>query len=185
MSAQGRRTRGRIVATAESLFAARGYSATSVDDIADACAVSKGTVYHYFSDKTELFSAAYAQAWARVRDTVSVDETTWPTSVSDGVRTILAATTVASPTIGLLVADAETAIGVARRRGIEQDCYATLLRSSLGGTQPTAHGDEHFVDVAVGLLTDLIHDTLGRPLPAPDSDVISWLVGGLDTAESE
>lgn len=139
-------------------------------------------MYHYFSDKTELFSAAYEQAWARVRGTVTMNESA---SVSDGVRTILAATTGASPTIRALVADAETAIGVARRRNIERNCYAGLLQLSLAGTQPSGLGDEHFVDVALGLLADLIHDTLGRPLPAPDSDVISWLVGGLESVESE
>jgi len=44
-----------IVARARSLFAASGFDATSIDDIAEAAGVAKGGVYHHFASKEALF----------------------------------------------------------------------------------------------------------------------------------
>ncbi|HEY1392215.1 MAG TPA: TetR/AcrR family transcriptional regulator [Methylibium sp.] len=43
-----------ILANAAQLFAQRGYSATSMNEVAEACGLSKPTLYHYFRDKYEL-----------------------------------------------------------------------------------------------------------------------------------
>jgi TetR/AcrR family transcriptional repressor of mexJK operon len=58
-----RRTRGRRLASgpaildaATSLFLARGYQATSMDDIAALAQVSKQTIYTHFTNKEELFA---------------------------------------------------------------------------------------------------------------------------------
>ena len=48
--------RGLILVRAAALFAARGYSATTMLDVAAACAVGKATLYHYFRDKRELLA---------------------------------------------------------------------------------------------------------------------------------
>ena len=47
-------TREQIVARAAALFAERGYSATSMNDVAQACGVSKPALYHYVADKQQL-----------------------------------------------------------------------------------------------------------------------------------
>lgn len=44
-----------IAKTALYLFAQKGYSATSVEEIADAAGIGKGTVYDYFPSKEEIF----------------------------------------------------------------------------------------------------------------------------------
>jgi AcrR family transcriptional regulator len=43
-----------ILARAAALFADQGYTATSMNDIAAACGVSKAGLYHYYRDKREL-----------------------------------------------------------------------------------------------------------------------------------
>jgi TetR/AcrR family transcriptional regulator len=43
-----------ILAGAADLFARRGYLGTSMNDVAEACRVSKGSLYHYYRDKDEL-----------------------------------------------------------------------------------------------------------------------------------
>jgi AcrR family transcriptional regulator len=48
--------RALILDRAAELFARRGYSAASMSHVAAACAMSKATLYHYFSDKTALLA---------------------------------------------------------------------------------------------------------------------------------
>ena len=47
-------TREEILAAAARLFARQGYPGTSMNEVAEACAVSKPSLYHYFKDKHEL-----------------------------------------------------------------------------------------------------------------------------------
>ena len=68
-----RRTRNRdaILSAAETLFGARGIEAVSIDEIAEAADLAKGTVYNHFADKdalaAEIAAAARADGEARVR----------------------------------------------------------------------------------------------------------------------
>ena len=50
-------SRERLLEAAAKVFAARGYEAASVDEIATAAGLSKGAVYWNFSSKDELFHA--------------------------------------------------------------------------------------------------------------------------------
>ena len=43
-----------ILARAAELFAQRGYTATSMNEVAEACGVSKPSLYHYVRDKDQL-----------------------------------------------------------------------------------------------------------------------------------
>lgn len=47
-------TREEILAAAARLFANKGYPGTSMNEVAEACSVSKPTLYHYVRDKHEL-----------------------------------------------------------------------------------------------------------------------------------
>lgn len=60
LDAAKRRKRLRILKAAESLFAHHGYRKTSIDDVARQAGVSKGTVYLYFKNKTDLLMHAIA-----------------------------------------------------------------------------------------------------------------------------
>lgn len=43
-----------IIEAAARLFAEKGFDGTSVDDIAEACGVAPGLIYHYFDSKAEI-----------------------------------------------------------------------------------------------------------------------------------
>jgi len=47
--------RNTILAAAEKLFARDGYTATSLDRVAEEVEISKGTIYLYFKNKEDLF----------------------------------------------------------------------------------------------------------------------------------
>ena len=52
---------GEILAAALALFAAHGFAATRLEDVADRAGVSKGTIYLYFPTKEALFRAVVRQ----------------------------------------------------------------------------------------------------------------------------
>lgn len=52
---------GEILEAALTVFIARGYAATRMDDVARSADISKGTLYLYFANKAELFKAAVRQ----------------------------------------------------------------------------------------------------------------------------
>jgi TetR/AcrR family transcriptional regulator len=55
-----------ILARAAELFARRGYTAASMNEVAAACAVSKATLYHYVRDKHALLAQITAEHVARL-----------------------------------------------------------------------------------------------------------------------
>ena len=58
--------RGRILREARLLFTAQGYAAVSMQQIADAAAVNKATLYHHFRDKEDLFLSVMVQEFHRL-----------------------------------------------------------------------------------------------------------------------
>ncbi|UXH79926.1 TetR/AcrR family transcriptional regulator [Roseateles amylovorans] len=67
-------TREEILAQAARLFANQGFPATSMNQVAEACEVSKPTLYHYVRDKHELLAQicqSHLQHLAHLVDEVS------------------------------------------------------------------------------------------------------------------
>lgn len=65
-------TRGKILAVAKELFAARGYFGVSMQDLADTLGVSKAALYYHFPGKEKLFLAAvekvFTALWGEIRE---------------------------------------------------------------------------------------------------------------------
>ncbi|MDR5682984.1 MAG: TetR/AcrR family transcriptional regulator [Armatimonadota bacterium] len=55
LAAQKDHTRGRILQAARTVFAARGYHGTTMDDVAREAGLSKGALYVHFPGKEDLF----------------------------------------------------------------------------------------------------------------------------------
>ncbi len=52
-------TRRRILDAARDLYAEQGWAATPIDEVVRAAGVTKGALYHHFSDKADLLRAVY------------------------------------------------------------------------------------------------------------------------------
>jgi AcrR family transcriptional regulator len=68
------KTREKIIKNALKIFANKGFFRTTVDDIAQATGVAKGTVYLYFKDKQDLYVATIDEHFNRALETLSAIE---------------------------------------------------------------------------------------------------------------
>ena|SRR5258708_944658 len=68
--AQAAATREELLAQSLALFAKRGVSNTSLDDVATAAGVTKGAIYWHFRNKDELFQAILDRIRSRWHDRV-------------------------------------------------------------------------------------------------------------------
>jgi AcrR family transcriptional regulator len=64
-------TRSDLIAAARGLFAERGYAAVGTEEIVRAAGVTRGALYHHFSDKRGLFEAVYSQIEAELAERIS------------------------------------------------------------------------------------------------------------------
>jgi AcrR family transcriptional regulator len=80
MESSGNRTK--MVATAQRLFAERGYASVSVDEIAAAAGLTKGAIYYSFKDKRDMFRAASAATLDAIVEHVEAS------SIDEGEHTI-------------------------------------------------------------------------------------------------
>lgn len=67
MQQRSEETRQKILQAAEALFAQKGYDATGVADLCEACGVSKGAFYHHFPTKQAVF-LALLEDWLKQLD---------------------------------------------------------------------------------------------------------------------
>ncbi len=56
-ASQAAASRAKLIASARRLFEAKGYSATSTEEVLQATGLTRGALYHHFRDKQALFAA--------------------------------------------------------------------------------------------------------------------------------
>jgi AcrR family transcriptional regulator len=136
MSSQAERraaTIAAISASARSLFGARGFEATSVDDIAEGAGVAKGAVYHHFDSKDAIFSAVLEAVQADIhRATVgraASFEGDIADMMADGVERYLLAAS-APPVRRILLIDGPAVIGWRRWREVDDRYFGAATRAA-------------------------------------------------------
>jgi AcrR family transcriptional regulator len=67
-------SRRRILEAAVRVFAARGYEASRVGEVAQEAGVAYGLVYHYFGSKEAVLEAVFREAWGRLLRAVAAAE---------------------------------------------------------------------------------------------------------------
>lgn len=92
MTAKSRReeyaeaTKEAIVKSGLELFAEKGYLRASLDEVADHARVSKGAVYHHFTNKREVFEAVFSMvsssSISHLRTRVSADPDAGSTNIA-------------------------------------------------------------------------------------------------------
>ena len=78
------RTRQAILHASKQLFLDRGYAGTRVNNITDACGISRAGFYTYFRDKREIFNTLGGQTYHELQELISaLDELPRPCARAD------------------------------------------------------------------------------------------------------
>jgi len=147
------RTRAQLVTTARELFLAHGYTATSLERVAETAGFSKGAVYSNFRNKDELCLA--------VLDAIHDEQ-------ADSVNTALSATTTLDELLAALREWAEQNIGDQAWTALEVE-FATNVRHDERVRSALASRDKA-IRAALTELLATHAERLDVTLPLPPAD---------------
>jgi AcrR family transcriptional regulator len=155
MAVKGRReeyagvTRAAIVDAAINRFGEDGFGGTSIDAVADAARVSKGAVYHHFSDKAELFEAAFITMEERLQNEVieAIVGITDPWALLRcGVDRFLEACAEAQFR-RIVLEEAPAALGWSRWKEVEERYFLAMVSAAFEGLS-----EDGLIDVPPGMV---------------------------------
>jgi len=77
-AAQSEATRAKLLAAARALFGERGFAAVGTEEVVRAAGVTRGALYHQFTDKRDLFRAVFEQVEGELIQSAAQHETEHP-----------------------------------------------------------------------------------------------------------
>jgi AcrR family transcriptional regulator len=150
--AEARATRDALIEAALDLFTERGYSAVGTEEIVARAKLTRGALYHHFTDKRDLFRAVFERVegdlMERIGRTMTGAENPWELIIA-GMRAFLDACE--EPAVKQIsLTDAPAVLGWQEWREIDNRHGLGLTRAALDGaeqaglirpiaTEPMAH----------------------------------------------
>ncbi|WZH36891.1 MAG: TetR family transcriptional regulator [Microbacterium enclense] len=133
-AADAARTAHRVLGSATSLFAARGFADVSLDDVARSAEVTRGAVYHHYRNKAALFTAVAARLQAEIAAAVAAAAENAGPDPSDQLRAGSHAfldTITSGAAVQVLLIDAPAVIGWREWRRLDEENSEAHLREAL------------------------------------------------------
>lgn len=156
-TADAARTAERILQSASTLFATRGYAHVSLDDVAQDAGVTRGAIYHHYLNKRGLFGAVAARLQAQVAAAVVAAAEGAPSSPSSQLRAGSHAfldTITSSSFVRILLVDAPAVVGWQEWRRLDDENSVTHLREALRNV----HVTEALVDATAAHLSGAMNE---------------------------
>ena len=128
-------TRDALIDAGLELFAERGYSAVGTEEIVKRARVTRGALYHHFTDKRDLFRAVHdrveQELVAQVAGKMEGVTDPWEVMVT-GTRAFLDACE-SGPVKQIALSDAPAVLGWQEWRQIDERYGLGLMKAALGG----------------------------------------------------
>src|ERR1700722_11773271 len=156
-------TRTAVVDAARALFVAKGFEATSVDEIARASQSSKGAVYHHFQDKQAIFAEVFRASQAAIMQAVlppAIDHTQPWEQALHAISAVLR-WYAEDDVMRMLVRESAGALGWDRKQALDEEIALPILRAVLN--QLIEAGE--VAPMPVGVTAELILALLNRTAP--------------------
>lgn len=120
----------RLIRSARASFGRDGYAATSLDAVTADAGVTKGSLYHHFAGKTDLFEAVFERLAAELSEQVAAaalrEQDTWQVAYA-GIRGFLDVSE--QPAVQrIMLLDAPSVLGWERVREIEAEHGLALIK---------------------------------------------------------
>ena len=144
----------RLLRAAADLFAREGFAAASLDAVASAAGVTKGSLYHHFDGKVALFEAVAerqeAELSQRVAAIAAAERDPWQVAYA-GVRAFLDESQ--DPAFQrIMLLDGPSVLGWERIRAIEAEHGLALIKAVLGQLMEIGQIRRHDVEVLSHLI---------------------------------
>jgi AcrR family transcriptional regulator len=183
-------TRAALVAAGRRLFGARGFAATSVDELAREARVTTGALYHHFPTKAALFEAVFLQAHSELltaAGNASAQAADPIELLSLGFESFLDA--VVHPDVQrILITDAPAVLGLERFTELDEQLAFPVLVVALraaeeaGQLRVGAGNPEILARLLLGTLTRAAMLIAGSPTPASTRDEVADTIRGILSA---
>jgi AcrR family transcriptional regulator len=153
-------TRAALVAAARELFAERGYAAVGTEEIVQRAGVTRGALYHHFSDKQDLMRAVLhdlSRELAEASAAAALKETDQWRQILAAIDAFLDACT--DPAIQRIVmTDAPSVLGWDEWREIDTQYGLGLVKASLANAMETGLIERQPVDPLAHLLVGALDE---------------------------
>jgi AcrR family transcriptional regulator len=158
---RGRATRAQLIAVATRLFATRGYDATSIEAVLAESGVSRGSLYHHFKGKEELFLAVMEEVGAQATGPAAGAMAAAPDPLAALRIGCLAWVRLAGDPVvrQVMLIDAPAVLGWQRWRDLDEQGPLGVIRGLLAaaaesGRVPARHVDA-FAHIVLAALNEL------------------------------
>src|SRR5919107_6295351 len=170
---QPEETRAALVAAARSLFAERGYSGVGTEEIVQRAGVTRGALYHHFTDKEDLMRAVLndlSRGVAEASATAALKETDQWRQILAAVEAFLDACT--DPAVQrIMMTDAPSVLGWDEWREIDTQYGLGLVKASLENAMETGLIERQPVDPLAHLIVGALDEAAMYIARAPDAGV--------------
>ena len=172
-------TRTALLDAAHSLFVAHGFAGTSTPDICAAAGLTRGALYHHWTDKSDLLRAVLEREAAAVRAAID-DAASHATSAQDALRLGADAYLAAMAERGrtrLLLVEGPAVLGAAETAALDASHAAAALRQ---GLRAALRRDESFI-AALSNLVSAAFDRAALDIdagadPAATRKAMRWVI---------
>lgn len=132
-AADAARTADRILQEAVKLFASRGYSHVSLDDVAQCAGVTRGAVYHHYRNKKGLFGSVAERLQTELAGAIvnAADRAMSPAEKLRAGSHAFLDTITSSGFVRILLVDAPSVVGWQEWRRVDSENSAAHLREAL------------------------------------------------------
>jgi AcrR family transcriptional regulator len=167
-----------ILRGAAAAFARTGFAATSMEDVAEACGVTKLIVYRHFESKEELYRAILQRVFDRQAEELR-QGLEHPSQSGLGARTLLTVAREDPPAFTLLWRHAPREAQFAAYALELRSMAVRAVRDLMAIDSDDVHFDEWSAAVVIGWLVEAVLVWLEVGDEGRDDDMVRWASEGL------
>lgn len=184
-------TQAALVSAARTLFGQNGYAAANLADLVADASVTRGALYHHFSDKSALFEAVATEVAGEVSETASMvarasGTTTW-TRFLNGLRIYIAVVGESQEAQRILLVDGPAVLGWERWRRLQGEVVLPGMIYGIAKLMEEGQLRQGEPEILAHLILAALNDAAMAVANAPDPgslrepvmDALTQLIEGL------